>query len=74
MVYLAINNLSLYTARGSNEVPVTNIFWNKFVEKQLDRVPELIVRKFRIWVNLVEENGVREVRRCIEKFMVDMLS
>jgi len=53
---------------------VTNIFWNKFVEKQLDRVPELIVRKFRIWVNLVEENGVREVRRCIEKFMVDMLS
>jgi len=66
--------LSLYTARGSNEVPVTNIFWNKFVEKQLDRVPELIVRKFRIWVNLVEENGVREVRRCIEKFMVDMLS
>ncbi len=33
------------------------------MDKQLSRVPELIVRKFRIWVALVEESGIREVRK-----------
>lgn len=33
------------------------------VEKQLDRIPEAIVRKFRLWVALVEESGLREVRK-----------
>jgi len=31
--------------------------------KQLDHVPEVICRKFRIWVALVEESGIREVRK-----------
>lgn len=39
------------------------VTWGKFVEKQLDRIPEVIVRKFRIWVALVEESGIREVRK-----------
>jgi len=42
---------------------MTKITWGKSVERQLDRVPEVIVRKFRIWVVLVEESGIREVRK-----------
>jgi len=43
---------------------VTKLFWGKIVDKQLERVPDIIVRKFRIWVALVEESGIREVRKC----------
>ena len=43
---------------------MTKVTWHKFVEKQLDRVPEMIVRKFRLWVALVEESGIREVRKA----------
>ena len=42
---------------------MTKVVWHKFVEKQLDKIPEPIVRKFRIWVALVEESGIREVRK-----------
>jgi proteic killer suppression protein len=42
---------------------VTKVTWGKPVEKQLDRIPEVISRKFRVWVALVEESGVREVRK-----------
>lgn len=42
---------------------MTKVIWHKFVEKQLDKVPEIIVRKFRLWVVLVEESGLREVRK-----------
>jgi len=42
---------------------VTKIAWGKAVEKQLDRIPEVIVRKFRIWAALVEESGIQEVRK-----------
>ena len=52
------------TACSSNSATVTKLFWGKLVDKQLDRVPDIIVRKFRIWVALVEESGIREVRRC----------
>ena len=41
----------------------TQVIWNKSVERQLDRVPETIARKFRMWVALVEESGIREVRK-----------
>jgi proteic killer suppression protein len=39
------------------------VFWRSVVQKQLDRVPEVITRKFRLWVALVEESGIREVRK-----------
>jgi toxin HigB-1 len=42
---------------------MTRVTWGKSVQKQLDRIPEVIARKFRIWVALVEESGVREVRK-----------
>jgi proteic killer suppression protein len=39
------------------------VTWGRAVEKQLSRLPDLIVRKFRVWVALVEESGIREVRK-----------
>jgi proteic killer suppression protein len=42
---------------------MTRVVWNRSVDRQLDRIPEAIVRKFRIWVSLVEESGIREVRK-----------
>jgi toxin HigB-1 len=42
---------------------MTKVTWGKSVDKQLDRVPDVITRKFRIWVALVEETGIREVRK-----------
>jgi proteic killer suppression protein len=42
---------------------MTKITWGKSVDKQLYRIPEAIARKFRIWVALVEETGIREVRK-----------
>jgi proteic killer suppression protein len=42
---------------------MTQVFWRSMVDKQLERVPEVITRKFRLWVALVEESGIREVRR-----------
>ena len=42
---------------------MTQVFWRSVVEKQLDLVPEVIRRKFRLWVALVEESGIREVRK-----------
>jgi hypothetical protein len=35
---------------------VTGVHWGKNVDKQLGYVPEIIARKFRIWVALVEES------------------
>ena len=42
---------------------MTTVAWDRAVDRQLSRIPELIVRKFRIWVALVEESGIREVRK-----------
>lgn len=42
---------------------MTKVTWDKSVEKQLDRIPDVIVRKFRVGVALLEESGVREVRK-----------
>jgi proteic killer suppression protein len=42
---------------------VTKVTWGKTVDKQLGKVPEFIAQKFRIWVALVEESGIREVRK-----------
>jgi len=35
---------------------MTKVSWKKTVEKQLDCLPEIIIRKFRLWVALVKEN------------------
>jgi proteic killer suppression protein len=43
---------------------VTRVQWGKHVDKQLRSVPDIIARKFRIWVALVEESGIRETRKC----------
>jgi proteic killer suppression protein len=42
---------------------MTKVSWNQSLDKQLDKIPEIIVRKFRLWVALVEESGIREVRK-----------
>jgi proteic killer suppression protein len=42
---------------------VTKVFWDRAVDKQLGRVPDIIARKFRIWVALIEESGIREMRK-----------
>jgi toxin HigB-1 len=42
---------------------MTLVTWKKTVEKQLDFIPENIVRKFRLWVALIEESGIFEVRK-----------
>ena len=43
---------------------MTKVSWGKSLDKQLGRVPDIIARKFRIWVALVEESGMREMRKC----------
>ena len=42
---------------------MTKVSWDQSLHKQLDKIPEVIVRKFRLWVALVEESGIREVRK-----------
>ncbi len=42
---------------------MAKVNWGKLVDKQLDRIPEFIAEKFLIWVSLVEESGIREVRK-----------
>ena len=42
---------------------MTKMFWSKYVEKQLDKLPDVIVRKFRMWVSLVDFSGLQEVRK-----------
>jgi proteic killer suppression protein len=42
---------------------MTRVVWDRVVDRQVARVPEAIGRKFRIWVALVEESGIREVRK-----------
>lgn len=43
---------------------MTQVVWRTSVDKQLRRLPEIIERKFRIWVALVEESGAREMRKA----------
>jgi proteic killer suppression protein len=42
---------------------MNKVTWGRSVDKQLCLIPEAIARKFRIWVALVEETGIREVRK-----------
>jgi len=43
---------------------MTRVSWAKSVDKQLDRIPEVICRKFRIWVALVEERRHSRDSKC----------
>ena len=42
---------------------MTKVTWGKSVQKQIDKTPDVIVSKFRVWVALVEESGLRAVRK-----------
>ena len=42
---------------------MNQVVWGKSVDKQLDRIPDAIARKFRLWVALVEESGGQELRK-----------
>ena len=42
---------------------MAEVTWGKSVAKQLDHIPDVIARKFRLWVALVEESGLRETRK-----------
>lgn len=42
---------------------MTQVTWGRRVEKQLSKLPDYIVEKFRFWAALVEESGIREVRK-----------
>jgi hypothetical protein len=44
-------------------VLMTKVYWKNTVEKQLDCIPDIIIRKFRLWVALVEESGICNVRK-----------
>ncbi len=37
----------------------TKVIWGKSVNKQLDRIPDHILEKFRAWVIAVETDGLR---------------
>ncbi len=39
------------------------VTWSKHVEKQLDRIPEFIVSKFRDWAIAVETDGLLATRK-----------
>jgi len=39
------------------------VYWSKSVDKDLDRLPEFILQKFRAWVVAVERDGMAAVRK-----------
>jgi len=39
------------------------VIWSKHVDKQLDKIPDNIVKKFQAWVWAVETVGQHEVRK-----------
>ena len=42
---------------------VFTVRWSKKVAKQLDALPDQIVRKFYAWVSVVQLSGLRETRK-----------
>ena len=41
---------------------IMTVFWSKNVDKQVDRLPQYIRRKFFTWVDAVNLIGIRRVR------------
>ncbi len=39
------------------------VYWSKSVEKDMDKLPEYILQKFRSWVIAVEKDGLLNVRK-----------
>ena len=44
---------------------MSTVTWGRAVDKQLSRIPELIVRKFRIWV-IERDTGKLELVEVVE--------
>lgn len=42
---------------------IFRVQWSKKVAKQLDGLPEQIVRKFYAWVTVIQLSGLRETRK-----------
>jgi toxin HigB-1 len=63
LILFALERGSLRLTAESSKMDLMKVTWGKSVEKQLDRIPEVIIRKFRIWVVLIEESGLGEMRR-----------
>ena len=42
---------------------ITKVVWSKQVAKQLDKLPDPIVRKFYAWVTAISLSGVLAVRK-----------
>lgn len=40
------------------------VIWSKQVTKQLNRLPDIIVKKFYAWVTTVHLSGIYEARKC----------
>jgi proteic killer suppression protein len=41
---------------------IMTVFWSKNVDKQVDRLPRFIRRKFFAWVDAIRRIGIRKVR------------
>ncbi len=44
---------------------INKVLWAKQVTKQLDKLPDAVVRKFYAWVTSVQLSGIRETRKSL---------
>lgn len=44
---------------------IFTVIWSKKVAKQLDNLPDQIIRKFYAWVAVVKLSGIRETRKSL---------
>lgn len=42
---------------------INKVLWSKQVTKQLDKLPDIVIRKFYAWVTSVQLSGIRETRK-----------
>lgn len=42
---------------------LNKVLWSKQVTKELDKLPDIVVRKFYAWVTAVQLSGIRETRK-----------
>ena len=42
---------------------LNKVLWSKQVTKELDKLPDVVVRKFYAWVSSVQLSGIRETRK-----------
>lgn len=46
-------------------VKKTKVIWSKHVDKQFNKLPVFIVKKFYAWVTMISISGVIETRRSV---------